>query len=53
MQYIIIRGNPVDGFDYIGPFASRDEALAYMDEDRSKSDQWATELATPHWMEKD
>lgn len=53
MQYIIVRGNPIDGFDYVGPFDSCDEAVAYMSEDDSADNQWVTHLAIPHWIEKD
>lgn len=28
-MYIIITGNPVDGFNYTGPFKSHDDALRY------------------------
>lgn len=28
-EYIIIEGNPVDGFDFTGPFDTFDEATEY------------------------
>lgn len=29
MKYIIITGNPVDGFEYHGPFGSSDQAVTW------------------------
>lgn len=31
-QYILIYGNPVDGFQVVGPFPTREAADAYRDE---------------------
>lgn len=36
---IIVRGNPVDGFLYVGPFLNRDAAIAWADGDGS-GDWW-------------
>lgn len=33
MNYIIVYGDPVDGFTYVGPFADRDEAVKYAEFD--------------------
>lgn len=44
-QWIIIEGNPVDGFTHVGPFATHDDAVAYQ-EDKG-GDWWVTEL---HWQ---
>ena len=30
--YIVVRGNPIDGFHYIGPFKSFDDAHAYAED---------------------
>ncbi|QWY83553.1 hypothetical protein [Rhizobium phage RHph_X2_28B] len=47
-KYIIISGNPVDGFTFIGPFDSADEATQYT-ESNSKDlyDWWLAPLTEP------
>ncbi len=32
--HIIITGNPVDGFEFIGPFKTADDAVAYANGDQ-------------------
>lgn len=46
-KYIVIMGNPVDGFDYIGPFNSFDEADEYVANERNPENFWIAQLATP------
>jgi hypothetical protein len=46
MQYIIVTGNPVDGFGYIGPFVDRDDAVRYSD-CLSDLDWWIAEVNPP------
>lgn len=45
-QYILISGNPVDGFNYTGPF---DAASAAHDhgEDCGFAEYWIADLTTP------
>lgn len=44
-QYIIITGNPVDGFVHIGPYATADEAN--IDADDGTGDWWVATLYPP------
>ena len=47
-QYVILMGNPADGFVVIGPFADRDKAIAYMESEPSSSESmWIVELQEP------
>jgi hypothetical protein len=45
MNTIIVYGNPIDGFRYVGPFESRDAALHYCEDDGG--DWWLTTLEPP------
>lgn len=47
--YIIVTGNPIEGFEYIGPFPSADEAAAYGNTDPHlpDGDWWTAPLYTP------
>lgn len=49
MQHIIITGNPVEGFEYVGPFDSIEEADAASD--RLDDQWWIAPLVSPdsHW----
>ena len=51
-MYIVIKGDPVDGFSYIGPFNSTDDAEAYMDAE-SNDTTWMLQLESPHQEEDD
>lgn len=42
---VIIQGNPADGFGCVGPFATREDAIAYGD--TVDSDWWVLDLASP------
>lgn len=46
-KLIVIMGNPVDGFDYIGPFSSFEEADEYINQERNPKNFWIAQLATP------
>ena len=46
MNYIVIYGDPVDGFNFVGPFADRDEAVRYAEFDAG-TDWWIAELVQP------
>ena len=52
-MYIMIYGNPIDGFCYVGPFANRDEALTYAEGERDPRDWWIVELDAPAGSESD
>lgn len=45
-QAVIITGNPVDGFSFIGPFPDEDAAREY-GENLIPDDWWVSELETP------
>lgn len=46
MQQIIVLGNPVAGFTYVGPFEDEDAATEYAD-GFIDDDWWLAELAPP------
>lgn len=48
-MWIIIYGNPIDGFGYIGPFDSHEEAVRYMDDEPSghHDNMWTALLDLP------
>lgn len=37
-MHILITGNPVDGFEYFGPFKTGDDAIAYAE--TARFDGW-------------
>ena len=43
-KYIVITGNPVDAFDYIGPFETTDDANDYAENRLPHDDYWVTAL---------
>lgn len=45
-KYIIIYGDPKDGFVYVGPFDKFQQATEYAEAD-GKTDWWVVELETP------
>lgn len=50
-MYVILRGNPVDGFGLVGPFHSRSEAVNYGNDDDMKggvADWWVAEVHEAH-----
>lgn len=50
MQYIIVCGNPISGFNYIGTFNSHEDAFNYADENITKEyDYWIVELDKPEY----
>lgn len=49
---IIVYGNPIDGFNFRGPFADREEAIRYADNvSNDDGDWWVAELNAPVWDE--
>lgn len=43
-KYIVIDGNPVDGFDYTGPFESEEDAIHYAEFNLAGIDWWIAPL---------
>ena len=50
---IIITGNPVDGFTFIGPFNDSEEADAYAVEKLRGEEWWIADMSEPdkYWLE--
>ena len=46
-KHIAIYGNPVDGFRYVGPFESKEDALTYVADEPSSDNWWVAELYAP------
>lgn len=49
MAYILITGNPVDGFEYIGPFATAEDAGEHANTDGNieEGDWWIATIESP------
>jgi len=43
-KFIIICGNPVDGFGYIGPFKSHGQCTSWAETNLRGTEWWASEL---------
>lgn len=49
MSWIVIYGNPQNGFDYTGPFAYPADANDWADENVAREyDWWVAPLQQPH-----
>jgi hypothetical protein len=46
-QYVVVAGNPEDGFSYIGPFADPREAAAWAEGVCDEDDWWVSDLLHP------
>jgi hypothetical protein len=46
-MFIIIEGNPVGGFSYVGPFGSHEAAVAYADQGQFDTDWWVVLIEAP------
>lgn len=46
-QYLIVTGNPVDGFFYYGPFADEDTTIEWANREQDGCDWWPTKLHAP------
>ena len=46
-QFIVIYGNPIDGFAHVGPFNSRDEAVLYAESEPYNGNWFITMLDAP------
>lgn len=48
MKYVLLKGDPVNGFSCIGPFQSEDDAMSWaMVEWDHESDWWPMEMTHP------
>lgn len=48
MKHLIVVGNPVDGYEFYGPFESPDDAIRYADNNLDYGDHWEiTKLIDP------
>lgn len=48
MKHIIVVGNPVDGYEFYGPFDTSDDALRFHDSELDYGDHWEiTQLKSP------
>ena len=46
-MHIVILGNPVDGFRFVGPFPTKGYALDYYRTDPTTTNIWIAELDAP------
>ena len=47
-MYVILMGNPADGFVVIGPFAEHEDAVEYIDSEPSRHENmWIVDLQQP------
>ena len=46
-QYLVIAGNPVDGFAFYGPFIDFDSAVEWTERHAKNTDSWVATLETP------
>lgn len=48
MKTILVTGNPVDGFQFVGPFEDSDDAVRYAeDEEHRDTEWWLGDLESP------
>jgi hypothetical protein len=52
-QFIVIYGNPLDGFAHVGPFDSRDEATTYAESEPYNGNWFVTMLDAPAYATDD
>jgi len=50
---MIISGNPIDGFQHVGPFATAEDAARFGNTLDSDSDWWIAPLYPPESFEND
>ena len=46
-KYIIMYGNPIEGFTFVGPFDTKQEAIEYVDAEPTDYDTCIAELLEP------
>lgn len=49
-QRVIIAGNPLDGFEYVGPFRDPEAATRWAEWGRGSESWWMAQLTTPDEM---
>lgn len=48
MNFLVVYGSPIDGLTFCGPFDTRDEALAWADENiATEYDWWVATIFDP------
>lgn len=47
MTYLVVTGNPVDGFEYYGPFISYESALRFAEAQFKHDVWWIPDLNPP------
>lgn len=47
--FIVMRGNPADGFRFVGPFETSDDAVEYIDKCVGNEEAWVVELLEPEY----
>lgn len=52
MKYVLVRGTPVDGLEFVGPFPTYEKAKEYLGSERHVENQWIAELNEPMNEEK-
>ena len=52
-MFVVIHGNPADGFAYVGPFADADAATHYADAEVTHDNWWVVQLEAPTHAEED
>ena len=40
MKHILVVGNPVEGYEFYGPFESPEDAIRFHDEELGYGDHW-------------
>lgn len=45
-RFLVVRGNPVDGFEFNGPFLDNDEAITYANDNDCES-WWIAKMTGP------
>ena len=43
-MYVIITGNPIDGLNFFGPFANRDDAIRWGENHNKEADWWLADV---------
>ena len=46
-MFVMVRGNPGDGFQIIGPFSDAEQAIAYMESETDGDPKWIMPLTKP------
>lgn len=50
---LVVQGNPVDGFIFIGPFPDKDAAIEWCEEVAIEPDWWIAECKSSIQMERE